>query len=170
MLGGIFLYAAYHYQFNTPEIQANQIQRIRDVITPPLSIEKSSKGYQAIQLHLKSYPEFSFDLNGIALAETNARDFESNVKVGDTLTLEVLKEEYQKKLSREIPLGFWDKTLNYSLVSVYGLRDQNSTYLHLADYNRAKQKDSPIGVWLFGLIGLWVLGTGIYMYSGKSGR
>jgi hypothetical protein len=78
-----------------------------------------------------------------------------------------MKDEYQMKLTKEKPLGFWDKTINYSFISVYELRDKDHTYLTIRDLNKEHKSDTPIGIWMFGLAGLFVLGTGIYLFTCK---
>lgn len=58
----------------------------------------------------------------------------------------MLKDDYQKKLSEEKKLDLFDKYVNFSEISVYGLRDKNRVYLDLESYNskakEGKQRDS----------------------------
>lgn len=164
IMGGLFSFAAYHfYSIKDHEIQPSELQTIHDVIINKAEIEKGSKGSSSISINLKSYPAFYFKIAGNGYSETFASDYVANVEIGDTLSLEVLKDEYQMKLTKEKPLGFWDKTVNYSFISVYSLRDKKNVYLNLSDYNRARKIDAPIGILLFGFVGLLVLGYGIYL-------
>jgi hypothetical protein len=168
ILGGLFLYTAYHFYLTKDnEIKYSELQTITDVITNKAEIEKGSKGSRSIRIKLKSYPTFSFDIAGNGYSATYASDYVANVKIGDTLNLDIMKDEYQMKLTKEKSLGFWDKTINYSFISVYGLRDKNNTYLNLTDYNNVHKSDTPIGIWVFGLAGLFVLGSGLYLFTKK---
>ena len=168
ILGGLFLYAAYHFYLTKDnEIKYSEFQTITDVITNKAIIEKGSKGSRSIRIKLKSYPSINFDIAGNGYSATYSSVYVANVKIGDTLNLDIMKDEYQMKLTKEKPLGFWDKTVNYSFISVYGLRDKNNTYLNLTDYNNEHKSDTPIGIWLFGLVGLFVLGSGLYLFAKK---
>ena len=164
-MGGLFLYAAKHF-YTTKDngIKYSDIYAITDAIINKAEIEIGSKGSRSIRIKLKSYPLFNFDIAGISYYATNSSDYVANVKIGDTLSLDILKDEYQMKLSKEIPLVFWDKSVNYSFISVYGLRDKNNTYLTVSDYNNDYKSDTPIVIWLFGLAGLFMLGGGIYHF------
>lgn len=166
IFGGLFLYAAYHfYLTKDSEINYSELHTITDVITNKAEIEKGSKGSRSIRIKLKSYPTFSFDIAGNGYSATYSSDYVANVKISDTLNLDIMKDEYQMKITKEKQLGFWDKTVNYSFISVYGLRDKNNTYLTLSDYNNEHKSDTPIGIWLFGLVGLFVLGSGLYLFT-----
>ncbi len=164
ILGGLFMYAAYHFYLTKDnEIKYSELQTITDVIINKAEIEKGSKSSRSIRVELKSYPSFSFGIAGNGYSASHASDYVANVQIGDTLNLDIMKDEYQMKITKEKPLGFWDKTVNYSLISVYGLRDKNNIYLNLTDYNNEHKSDTPIGIWLFGLAGLCVLGSGLYL-------
>jgi hypothetical protein len=166
IFGGLSLFVAYHFYLTKDnEINYSELQTITDVITNKAEIKKGSKGSRSIRIKLKSYPSFSFDIAGNGYSATYASDYVTNVKIGDTLSLDIIKDEYQMKLTKEKPLGFWDKTINYSFILVYGLRDKNNSYLNLSDYNNEHKSDSPIGIWLFGLVGLFVLGVGLYLFT-----
>ena len=166
IFGGLCLYATYHfYLIKDKEVKYSELQRIRDVITNNAEIEKGRKGSRSIRIKLKSYPSFMFDIKGNSYSATYTSDYVTHVKVGDTLNLDIMKDEYQMKLTKEKRLGFWDKTVNYSFISVYGLSDNNHTYLDLTDYNNEHKSDSSIGIWLFGLVGLFVLGNGLYLFA-----
>lgn len=168
ILGGLFLYAAYHFYLTKDnEINYPELHTITDVITNKAEIKKGSKGSRSIGIKLKSYPSFSFNIAGNGYSASDASDYVANVKIGDTLNLDIMKDEYQMKLTKEKPLGFWDKAVNYSFISVYGLRDKNNTYLNLRDYNNEHKSDTPIGIWLFGLVGLFVVGSGLYLFTKK---
>jgi hypothetical protein len=168
ILGGLFLYLGYHYYMTKDEeIIYSDLHTIRDVITNKAEIHKGSKGSKSIQIRLKSYPPFNFDIDGLAYSATYASEYVANVKVGDTLYVEVLKEEYEMKLSKEKPLGFWDKTVNYSFIRVYELRDKNRIYLSLSGYNEEHKSDVLFGILLYGLAGAFILGTGIYLFIKK---
>lgn len=166
ILGGLFSYAAYHFfLIRINDLKYSELQTIADVITNRAEIEVGSRGSRSIIIKLKSYPLFRFNIVGNGFSATHVSDYVANVKIGDTLNLDIKKDEYQMKLTKEKELGFWDKTVNYSLISVYGLRDKNYSYLTLADYNSEYKKDAPIGFVLLGFIGIFMLSGGLYFFT-----
>lgn len=166
IVGGLFLYASYHFYLTIDnEIKYSKLHTVTDVITNKAEIVKGSKSSRSIRIKLKSYPSFNFDIAGNGYSATYSLDYVSNVKIGDTLSVDIMKDEYQIKITKEKQPGFWDKTVNYSFISVYGLRDKNNSYLILSDYNNEHKSDKPIGIWLFGLVGLFVLGSGLYLFK-----
>lgn len=166
ILGCFFIYKAYHIYLNKDnEIKYSELHTITDVITNKAEIQKGSKGSRLIRIKLKSYPSFSFNIGGNGYLATYSSDYVANVNIGDTLNVDIMKDEYQMKISKENQLGFLDKSVNYSFISVYGLRDRNRTYLTLSDLNNVHKRDTPIGIWLFGFVGLFVLGCGLYVLT-----
>ena len=169
MTGGCCLFFAFNfYYMNKDEISYYDLQTISGVITNKAEIHTGSKGSGSISINLRSYPSFNFYISGNSLKATNISSYIENVKIGDTLNLEILKDEYQKKLTKEMPLSFWDKTINYSFISVYGLRDKNSSFLHLNDYIYELKNDwalASLFLWVFFIVGLFMIGAGIYLFK-----
>ncbi len=166
ILGGLGLYGAYYFYLTKDrEIKYSELYTITDIITNKAEIENKSKSARSISIKLRSYPSFSFTIGGNGYTATNSSYFIAHVKMGDTLHLDIMKDEYQTKITKEKPLGFWDKMINYSFISVYGIRDKNKSYLNLANYNYEHKKDRLLGIWLFGVIGLCMIGCGLYVFT-----
>ncbi len=166
-IGSVFLYASYHsFLKKDRQIQYSELHTVTDIITNKAEIKKGSKGSRSIVIKLKSYPYFNFEISANGYSATNKSDYVSNVKIGDTLHLDIMKDEYQMKLSGEKQPGFWDKTVNYHLIHIYELRDKNNTYLSLSGYNKELKEDASFGIWLFGIIGVIALVSGfLYLFS-----
>lgn len=168
ILGSLFLYGAVRqFQKKDIEINSSQLQTITDKIISEPTIYKGSKGSRSIKIKLNSFPTFRFEISGYGYQACYAGDYIENVKLGDTIKLDILKDQYKMKLSKEKPLGFWDKSINYSQISVYGLRFKNYTYLDLNDYNKEIRNQSPFGIWVFGIMGLGFILFGIYTFKLK---
>lgn len=164
LFGILCLFAAYHFYITKDdEIQYTNIHSITDVITNKPEIIKGSKGSRDIHIKLKSWPEFIFQISGNSYEATYTSDYIEYVKVGDTLSLDIMKDEYEMKLSKEKPLGFWDKTVNYQFIPVYGFKDRNRSYLTISDYNTQNRSDTSIGIWFFGIGGLFLFGYGFVL-------
>jgi hypothetical protein len=169
IVGGFFLYSAFLiYSREDAEVKYSQLQTITDTITNTAEIKKGSKrNSRSIQIRLKSFPSFNFNIRGNAYYAMHANNYVANIKVGDIIRLSIMKDEYQMKLTKEKPLGFWDKTINYSSIYVYELLDRKNTYLSLQEYNQESKNDFTLRflfVFIFGLPGLGMLVVAFYLF------
>ena len=168
LIGTLFIFGSFKLYFDKfKEIQKNEIQTINDIITNKVRITKESLYSRSIKIKLKSYPNFLFEISGNAYRATNSIEYVTNVSIGDSLKIKIMKDEYQKKISRKSKLNFSDKTINYSIISVLGLADKKHTYLSISNYNLENKNESPIATWLFGILGLFILSVGIYLLTRK---
>jgi hypothetical protein len=100
----------------------------------------------------------------------NTENFIHNVKQGDTISLSILKDEFAKKITKEKELNFYDKSVNYGIISVFGVSDKNQNYLNIYNYNNELTSDKPYGIWMFGLLGLFLIGTATYLLRLKESQ
>ncbi len=162
-VGIIFLFI-FFYQFMSKNkaLTPADITTLKEVITSDVRITKGSKGSRSICLDLMHYPDFNFEINNTTFKATAADDFVANVRTGDTIEVEIATDEYQMKLTKEKELGFFDKTVNYRTIAIYGLRDKNRAYLLLAGYNTVKFSIKDFRFWMMGIFGLIALGAGVF--------
>lgn len=169
VLGSLFLLGlGKQFHYKTQPLLEHQCTTLQATVaeSPIIAFGKSSK---SILIRFVEYPVFNFKLSGSGLYAANAYGFVSSVKAGDTLQIQILKEEYEKKIMTIKPLSLWDKTVNYRFISVYGLRDMQRSYLTLSDYNQACHADAVSwGFWFFIVIGVGVTVLGILMLRGYS--
>lgn len=165
LLAGFCFWAAYHFyeEAQTPA-QAPYLKTITGVLANKAEIHKGAKGSRSIWVDLEEYPYFQFHINGNAYSATNSELYVEQVRIGDTLELEIELDDYLKKLTREKELTFWDKHDNYKFIRVYGLCGKKQCYLTVSDYLRHTNKDAIWGVLLFGVVGLIVAGNGIRLF------
>jgi hypothetical protein len=157
-------FAGWHFYVAKDEpIQPSDIVIVSGVITNEVKIDKGSKGSRSIKIKLQPYPDFDFQISGQAYSATYSGDYVAYVKTGDTLYVDILRHEYETKISKEKPIGFWERSINYRFIRVYGLCDAHRCYLYTSDYNRHHQSDSTIGLIFFGFIGVVFLGAGLYL-------
>lgn len=143
-------------------ISKAELTTIKGRITNKVEVYQGTKSSgDAIYITLKEYPGFRFDIEDEALDATDAYKYLLYVKRGERLSIDIKTEEYKKKLSKEEPLGFFDKYVNYGFISVYGLRDKNHTYLTLERYNEKDKEDAMLGILIFGGIMLYIIWLGI---------
>ena len=68
------------------------------------------------------------------LSET--KNFIANTSPGDTVTMEIGVNDYRRKLTKQQPLGFWDKYSKYKDISLIGVQCDGRTYTTLETYNK----------------------------------
>ncbi len=146
------------------EISSDQLATIEGTVTDNLKFRKRRKSRsRLIEIKLEEYPKFKFKLGGIKLKATSVNKLISNVQKGNKLKIEILKHQLQKKFTKEIPMNFWDKSFNYRIINIYGLKDEKSNYFNLNQFNKYRKEDR--NSWqMFFLLGLSLcfLGYGVY--------
>lgn len=100
---------------------------------------RNSRDY--IRIVLSQYPQFVFKIDYAAYRALRRHDYLESVHRFDSVYIDVLADDYLKKMAKEKPLTFFDKTVNYRDIAVYGLRDAHNSYLSLCDYNRLRMSD-----------------------------
>ena len=81
----------------------------------------------------------------------------NNVKRGDTLTVMISKESYDKKIAKTKSLSFTDETVNYHLINICGLKHKNIELLSTEDCKNAKKRNSVFNTLFFSAIGIGFL-------------
>jgi hypothetical protein len=161
----LFCGALKFYSNKQDVILPRHLITIKDVLTNEAEISHGAKGSSSIYVHLKSYPDFSFSLSGVGLVATNSYRYVSNVKKGDTLWLDILESEYKSKLTKEMPISYMDRSVNYHFIGIYGLRDKEHTYLELSDFNKGSSEHNEVGIFIF-LVGTFLVTVlGIRKYN-----
>jgi hypothetical protein len=148
---------------DTP-IAADQFVAINQIVTSGIEIKKSGKSSRRISLKLNDYPEFDFNIKGSAYTATYADDFVKNVTIGDTLALLISKEDFEEKIAKTKPLTFWDKSVKYYDISVYGVAHKETRYLTLADYKLEKESLKKSNWITSTIIGTIILGLGLFLF------
>jgi len=168
IIGSLFLYGLWNVYKKKDEVTlAKQLTTIRVTITDEIKISKS-KSSRSVKIKTEEYPAFIFELSANSFYASNAKQFVANVNRSDTIEIDILTDTYEKKLIKSKPPTFWDKTVNYNFISIYGLRDFNQNYLTLHDLNNKKKSDSTSwGFWIFVLFGLGLTSSGIYLLTGN---
>lgn len=145
------------------EILPIDLSQIVGTVSNEVKVKKSGKRNESlsIPIELKEYPKFKFEISGHGFRSTKTTQLISNVKKGDRIQVDILTEQYKKKLTKEIEMNFWDRGFLYREIIIYGLRDKEVDYFNLSFYNKIKMADrNDIG--MYALLGfcLFLLGLG----------
>lgn len=149
------------------EIQPKQLITLTATIAETPKIERG-KGSRWINLKLREYPKFNFKIDGIRFYAANSHEIVAEIKANNQIELSILKDTYDKKISRTKELTFLGKTVNYDQITVNGLRKGDKTYLRLEDINEKQKEDSTgIGFWLFFTVCIGITLSGINLATRK---
>jgi hypothetical protein len=157
---------AYHFNISKDiNLLPEQLTSIEGVITTKPKIKRRDN---SISFELSQYPNFTFQISGKIYFATHTEDFVSNVNAKDTIAIDILTDDYEKKLTRDKEMNYLDKSINYRFISIYGLRANGYTFLSLKDYNKEKKSDDRLGVWFFGLLGMYFFYLSLRQIKKKS--
>lgn len=120
------------------EVLQDQLAKIEGIVVNNVEVKTTGKGSgtRSIEIELEEYPKFIFNLGGSGLDATNVNSLVNNVQQGEKIEIKILKDQYQKKITKEVELGFWDKTINYRIIGIYGIKDKQNSYFSLEQFNR----------------------------------
>lgn len=117
----------------------------------------SVKSSKYINIETKEYPKFKFSIGSLALRRMDSNYYLNVIKPGDTLTLVIWKESYDKKIIKTAPLTLTDKTVNYDIIGVYGVEHKGIEILSTTDSEIEDNENSTLGVFIFIGLGLFLL-------------
>lgn len=134
------------------EIKKDDLQTIDGVVTNELKKEWKRRTGNFISIKLQNYPNINFKLSGTGIKSSNSYLLRKNTKIGDSISIDIKKEEYPKLAKNEAETIF-----------IYGLRDKDEDYLNIKIYNSVRKKDrNSISMYLLLGFSFWMFGFGIY--------
>lgn len=166
IVGAVFLlfFGILYLQRNNV-LTNDDLSQIEGTVSTKLEIKKSGKRKRtlSIPINLNEYPDFKFRLDGLRFKSTKDSLLLTNVKVGEKISISLLTKQLKKKITKEVPLSFWDKYNNYEAITIYGITDANMKYFDLHKYNELNKSDKNSGS-LKLLIGfsLFLFSYGVY--------
>ena len=115
------------------------------------------KNESKIIINSKEYPDFCFQIDDVYMKYMDSDNYVNNVKSGDTLTVMISKESYDKKIAKTKSLSFADKKVNYHLINICGLKHKNFELLSTEDCKNAKKSNSVFNTLFFSAFGIGFL-------------
>lgn len=88
----------------------------------------------------------------------------NDFKKGNEIYLTIEKDQYQKKISKRAQMSFLDKYFHYEKIDVVEVDNDNFKYLSLDDFNKTNRNNDYWGVGFFGILGLFLIITSVYMF------
>lgn len=163
ILGCLFIYIACQF-YKDKSLTRNDVCVIKEKLADDIKLERSKKS-RSLVFRLENLSDFKFKIGSLALKETYYEDLMSDLKKGDLIYLTIEKDEYQKKISKKIPMSVLDKYFYYEEIDVVAVENKAFKYLSLSDYNKTIRQNAYWGIGFFGIFGiaLAIAGIGIYL-------
>lgn len=151
--------------YTTPhkDILADQLTMVIGTVSEDLKINNEGrKRAKSIYIDLDQFPGFIFHISGSSFHASDSEGITSNISSGDEIQIDILSETNSKKLTKTEALTFWDKTINYNSIKIFGLRKDNREFLKLKSLNKEhKNSSTSFFNWILLIIGLTSITAGI---------
>jgi hypothetical protein len=154
-----FLLRSYYtYRSLYWDVVEKDLRTFRGTITEDAKISSGRSG-SYIEFKVLLLPDFEFMISGISYQAVKERELTAEVKKNDTIEIDILKSEFEKKISKTKPLSFFDRNLNFDLIYVYGFRKNKKEYLTLENYNKFDNEDAKSRWWFLLIVSFgWMIG------------
>lgn len=105
-----------------------------------------SKGGTHIDIQLKNFPNYTFEIYGNGCSATKSGY--GKINSGDSVFIGISKDQYQKKITKEKGLSFFDKVINYHSINVYEFSNKDEKFLAIENYRIVEIKDNKLGFYI----------------------
>ncbi|WP_133527193.1 hypothetical protein [Flavobacterium sp. 245] len=160
LLGILFLFVASQF-YKDDSLTRNDVSVIKGTLSADIKLKHGKKSKSLI-FELENLNGFKFKIGTLAFRETYFEDLMKDFKKGDTISLTIEKDQYEKKISKKTPMSSWDK-FKYEAIAVVEVKNKNFTYLSLSDFNKTHRNNDISAFIFFGLCGLISIIGSIYI-------
>lgn len=177
-LFSIVLLSISYSDFNSPPLSRDSFTFVNGTISKiEYDVSSSNKGRtknHSIKLRLNEEPEFLFKMGDKVWSGASLRQAVSYFNTGDSISIAVLNQTFNKKITKTDSLDFWDKHNHYHHISFAAIYKGNEIILPLKTYIEEENKPADFGDYIglgFGLVvlifGLILIIVPIYQDFGK---
>jgi hypothetical protein len=128
-------------------INKNELISVYGTLKKRPEIENDGKNASRIDVQLLEYPEFTFKLQSKRFEATNVSKFIHDVQDNDSISIDINKDVFSRKIKQTEPLSFWDKHNRYGLIDIYGLGYKDNHYLSVEDHNQLEKDEAAWLKW-----------------------
>ncbi len=139
----------------------NNITEIKGVLKENIIIKKGRRGSRTLIINLKEYPKINFTIGSVSLRQTYEHELLNEKKIGDTITFFIINKEYKSKILKTENIPFPENFLHSEKINIVEIKNKNSSYLSLNDYNKEHKENNYLALVFFGLFGLFMVFLGI---------
>ncbi|MFT3796123.1 hypothetical protein [Flavobacterium sp.] len=163
LFGLIFLWFAVHF-YNQADVGPKETIQLNGTLSENLKTERHRRS-QSLVIKLAEYPGLQFHIGGVSLKGTASSDLKADLHIGNPIRLTISQTDYGKKITRKIPLSFWESYWNFERIHVLEASTDEFDYLTLADYNRVHRQNARWGMGVFGFFSVLFLAAAALFYA-----
>lgn len=153
-LGCLFIYiSSYFYDFK--KIGNTDFVFIKSELENDVALVKGQKKKKHFEIQLTDQPNFMFKISGTSYdGISDDEEFLKTFKKGNSITIGLDKDVFEKKISKSKELNILDKYINFSNIQVKQVKNNQNQYLiDLSEINSLKKQNNYIGIVFFSLMG-----------------
>lgn len=169
MVGLALMLARPVYAFLSDIIQPEMVT-ITEVLAekPILELRKSNDRttQYGLIIHLKGYRGYNFGLRKGLFNHCSADEFSRAHKAGDTVSLTLKKEEYQRVVDRgDKEIGFWAGFFESHSIDFFEVSDSEYSYVSIQEYYERMASLNHFTFWLWMVIGAGLVLVAVFDLS-----
>jgi hypothetical protein len=151
----LFFFVVAYFLGREPEpVKQERLVTVSGKVSEDAQLIKTGRHSHSIKLQLKNYPGFFFDLSGRAFEVAATDAVIAEIKTGDSVFIDIEREEYDKKLAGTKPLDLLDRMIAFRRIDMFALSDTQYSYLELQAYN-ANTWNDKVGAGVMIVFGLF---------------
>lgn len=137
--------------------------QVSGVLQNKLKIKSGRRNSKSMEFNLIEYPNFNFKLNRPELTALNIDQLLNTVNKGDTISIRLWKDTFDKKIIETEQLSFTDKHINYHQIDVLGIVKNKADFMPKEKVNKVRS-EFHTNENFYGLIALALFGFGVGVY------
>ena len=143
----------YALLFQKPDnIKEKDLTFFKGTLSRKPEFKRGSKSSTYLNIFLKELPEFTFEPMYDEYLHYNTT-IEDSCNIGDTVTIGIDKDDYDKDIAKVKNKSFFEKHVNQHLIMVYYIEKEGNIYYQPVIHNQLDSDDKELGKYLF-IIGI----------------
>ena len=125
--------------------------------------ESHSKGSDDLFINLNEYKNYLFEPQYASFIHYKT-NFEQNSKVGDLITIGVLKDDYEKSIKKSKVKTYFEEHINSKLITIYYVQKKDQIYYSTSIHNQLDMEDNRFS-FIYVIFGVLAIIFSIYNIS-----
>ncbi len=148
---GLFWTYAMLFQ-KSDQIQKKDLTFFKGTLSKKPEFKRGSKSSTYLNIFLNEFPVFTFEPMYEEYLHYNT-SIEESCTIGDTVTIGIEKDDYDKDIAKIKSKSFIEKHVNQHLIMVYYIAKGDDVYYHPHIHNQLDKEDKELGKYVF-IIGI----------------
>lgn len=148
---GLFIIYTMLFQ-KSDNIRENDLEYFKATLSQKPVFERGSKSSTYLKIYLNEFPELTFKPMYAEYLHYNTA-IETSCQTGDTLTLGIEKDDFNKDIVKTQEKNYMEKHVNQHSIMVYYIEKDGEVFYHPIIHNQLDKDDKEAGKYL------WIIGA-----------